>query len=125
MDLDGQFSHGQCDLLCRGHHRGMVRFPHFQQHLRGEGTPLLARLLATAYSLCATFYMYSTLSQQVRTVTDFANGFAAASQTQELSAAAQRMAAFDGTVPSIVNTVFVVAIVIFQLAGIWMKRDSA
>jgi hypothetical protein len=91
----------------------------------GEGTPLLARLLATAYSLCATFYMYSTLSQQVRTVTDFANGFAAASQTQELSAAAQRMAAFDGTVPSIVNTVFVVAIIIFQLAGIWMKRDSA
>jgi hypothetical protein len=75
--------------------------------------PVIAKALTTVYCLCVAFFMYGTLSQQITVLSDFAMGFAQA---------AQRIANADTTVPNIVNVLFVLSIITFQMAGVWMKK---
>ncbi|MAV73052.1 MAG: hypothetical protein CME53_10340 [Halieaceae bacterium] len=84
--------------------------------------PVIAKALTTVYCLCVAFFMYGTLSQQITVLSDFAMGFAQAAQTTEISQAAQRIANADTTVPNIVNVLFVLSIITFQMAGVWMKK---
>ena len=55
-------------------------------------------------------------------VNDFAAGFAELAKTTDISAAAVRLSEIDTTLPSIINIVLVLSIILFQLAGIWMKK---
>lgn len=84
--------------------------------------PVIAKALTTVYCLCVVFFMYGTLSQQLTMLNDFAMGFAELAQTTEISQAAQRIANTDTTVPNIVNILFVLSIITFQMAGVWMKK---
>ena len=84
--------------------------------------PIIAKILTSAYCLCVAFYLFGTLSQQISLLSDFSMGFSELAKTIEISEAAQRIADFDGTVPNIVNLVFVLSIIIFQMAGVWLKK---
>lgn len=86
--------------------------------------PVIAKALATIYCLCVAVFMFRTLSQQVSLLNDFSMGFSQLAKTTEISAAAQRMVNFDATVPSIINGVFVLSIILFQMAGVWMKKSD-
>lgn len=86
--------------------------------------PVIAKALATIYCLCVAVFMFRTLSQQVSLLNDFSMGFSQLAETTEISAAAQRMVNFDATVPSIINGVFVLSIILFQMAGVWMKKSD-
>ena len=86
--------------------------------------PVIAKALATIYCLCVAVFMFRTLSQQVSLLNDFTMGFSQLAETTEISAAAQRMVNFDATVPSIINGVFVLSIILFQMAGVWMKKSD-
>ena len=86
--------------------------------------PVIAKALATIYCLCVAVFMLRTLSQQVSLLNDFSMGFSQLAETTEISAAAQRMVNFDATVPSIINGVFVLSIILFQMAGVWMKKSD-
>ena len=86
--------------------------------------PVIAKALATIYCLCVAVFMFRTLSQQVSLLNDFSMGFSQLAETTEISAAAQRIVSFDATVPSIINGVFVLSIILFQMAGVWMKKSD-
>lgn len=87
-------------------------------------SPMIAKALTTAYCLCVAFFMFGTLSQQVSLINDFSAGFSQLAETTEISGAAQRTADTDTTVQNIVNFVFVLSIIVYQMAGVWMKKSD-
>jgi TRAP-type C4-dicarboxylate transport system permease small subunit len=86
--------------------------------------PMIAKVLTTIYCLCVAFFMFGTLSQQVSLINDFSAGFSQLAETTEISGAAQRIADTDTTVQNIVNFVFVLSIIVYQMAGVWMKKSD-
>ena len=86
--------------------------------------PMISKALTTIYCLCVAFFMFGTLSQQVSLINDFSAGFSQLAETTEISGAAQRIADTDTTIQNIVNLVFVLSIIIFQMAGVWMKKSD-
>ena len=86
--------------------------------------PMISKALTTIYCLCVAFFMFGTLSQQVSLINDFSMGFSQLAETTEISGAAQRIADSDTTIQNIVNLVFVLSIIIFQMAGVWMKKSD-
>lgn len=87
-------------------------------------SPMISKALTTIYCLCVAFFMFGTLSQQVSLINDFSAGFSQLAETTEISGAAQRIADTDTTVQNIVNLVFVLSIIVFQMAGVWMKKSD-
>ena len=87
-------------------------------------SPMIAKALPTAYCLCVAFFMFGTLSQQVSLINDFSAGFSQLAEITEISGAAQRIADSDTTLQNIVNLVFVLSIIAFQMAGVWMKKSD-
>ena len=87
-------------------------------------SPMIAKVLTTIYCLCVAFFMFGTLSQQVSLINDFSAGFSQLAETTEISGAAQRIADTDTTVQNIVNFVFVLSIIVYQMAGVWMKKSD-
>ena len=85
---------------------------------------VIAKALTTIYCLCVAFFMFGTLSQQISMINDFSMGFSMLAETTEISGAAQRIADSDTTLQNIVNVVFVLSIVVFQMAGVWMKKTG-
>ena len=85
-------------------------------------SPAVAKVLASLYCSCIALFLMATLGQQLRLVNDFAAGFAELAKTTDVSAAAIRLSEMDTTLPSILNIVLVLSIILFQLAGIWMKK---
>ena len=85
---------------------------------------IIAKALTTIYCLCVAFFTFGTLSQSVSLINDFSAGFSQLAETTEISQAAQRLADTDTTVQNIVNLVFVLSIIIFQMSGVWMKKSD-
>ena len=85
---------------------------------------MIAKALTTIYCLCVAFFMFGTLSQQVMLINDFSAGFSQLAEITEISGAAQRIADSDTTLQNIVNLVFVLSIIAFQMAGVWMKKSD-
>ena len=85
---------------------------------------MIAKALTTLYCLCVAFFMFGTLSQQVSLINDFSAGFSQLAEITEISGAAQRIADSDTTLQNIVNLVFVLSIIAFQMAGVWMKKSD-
>ena len=84
--------------------------------------PVIAKVLASLYCICIAFFLMFSSLQQLMVVNDFAAGFAELAKTTDISAAAVRLSEIDTTLPSIINIVLVLSIILFQLAGIWMKK---
>ena len=87
-------------------------------------SPLIAKALTTAYCLCVAFFMFINLSGNVSLLNDFAAIFSQLAENTEISEAARRLADTDTTVQNIVNLVFVLSIIVFQMAGVWMKKSD-
>ena len=85
---------------------------------------MIAKALTTIYCLCVSFFMFGTLSQQGSLINDFSAGFSQLAEITEISGAAQRIADSDTTLQNIVNLVFVLSIIAFQMAGVWMKKSD-
>ena len=85
---------------------------------------MIAKALTTIYCLCVAFFMFGTLSQQVSLINDFSAGFSQLAEITEISGAARRIADSDTTLQNIVNLVFVLSIIAFQMAGVWMKKSD-
>ena len=86
------------------------------------GAPMFAKALTTLYCLCVAFFMFGTLSQNTSLLVAFASIFAEMSATTEISSAATELSQFDTTIPTLVNVVFVLSIIMLQMAGVWMKK---
>ena len=82
-------------------------------------TTLIVRLLATTYCLCVAFFMYTGLSASLAMIDDFSWVFSELSNTRGISPISQEIVDFDTTIPTIVNGLFVVSIIAFQLIGVW------
>lgn len=91
----------------------------------GGNAPMIAKVLTTTYCLCVAFFMFGTLSQNTSLLVSFGAIFADMSATTEISAAASELSEFDSTIPTLVNIVFVASILIFQMAGVWMKKSDS
>ena len=87
-------------------------------------SPVIAKALTTLYCLCVAFFMFGTLSQQLSLISDFSMVFSELAKTTEISEAAQRIASGNTSVPNIINIVFVLSIITFQMAGVWMKKSD-
>ena len=87
-------------------------------------SPMIAKALTTAYCLSVAFFMFINLSQNVSLLNDFAAIFSQLAENTEISEAARRLADTDTTVQNIVNLVFVLSIIVFQMAGVWMKKSD-
>lgn len=87
-------------------------------------SPVIAKALTTLYCLCVAFFMFGTLSQQLSLISDFSMVFSELAKTTEISEAAQRIANGNTSVPNIINIVFVLSIITFQMAGVWMKKSD-
>ena len=86
--------------------------------------PTIAKVLTTIYCLCVAFFMFINLSGNVSLLNDFAAMFSQLAENTEISEAARRLADTDTTVQNIVNLVFVLSIIVFQMAGVWMKKSD-
>ena len=82
-------------------------------------TTVIVRLLATTYCLCVAFFMYTGLSASLAMIDDFSWVFSELSKTRGISPISQEIVDFDTTIPTIVNGLFVVSIIAFQLIGVW------
>ena len=82
-------------------------------------TTVIVRLLATTYCLCVAFFMYTGLSASLAMIDDFSWVFSELSNTRGISPISQEIVDFDTTIPTIVNGIFVVSIIAFQLIGVW------
>ena len=80
---------------------------------------VIVRLLATTYCLCVAFFMYTGLSASLAMIDDFSWVFSELSKTRGISPISQEIVDFDTTIPTIVNGLFVVSIIAFQLIGVW------
>ena len=86
---------------------------------QSRDTTVIVRLLATTYCLCVAFFMYTGLSASLAMIDDFSWVFSELSKTRGISPISQEIVDFDATIPTIVNGLFVVSIIAFQLIGIW------
>ena len=84
-----------------------------------NGTITIVKLLATTYCLCVAFFMYTGLSAGLAMINDFSWVFSELSKTRGISPISQEIVDFDATIPTIVNGLFVVSIIAFQLIGVW------
>ena len=80
---------------------------------------VIVRLLATTYCLCVAFFMYTGLSASLAMIDDFSWVFSELSKTRGISPISLEIVDFDATIPTIVNGLFVVSIIAFQLIGVW------
>ena len=86
---------------------------------QSRDTTVIVRLLATTYCLCVAFFMYTGLSASLAMIDDFSWVFSELSKTRGISPISQEIVDFDATIPKIVNGLFVVSIIAFQLIGVW------
>ena len=86
---------------------------------QNRDTTVIVRLLATTYCLCVAFFMYTGLSASLAMIDDFSWVFSELSKTRGISPISQEIVDFDTTIPTIVNGLFVVSIIAFQLIGVW------
>jgi len=86
---------------------------------QSRDTTVIVRLLATTYCLCVAFFMYTGLSASLAMIDDFSWVFSELSKTRGISPISQEIVDFDATTPTIVNGLFVVSIIAFQLIGVW------
>jgi len=86
---------------------------------QSRDTTVIVRLLATTYCLCVAFFMYTGLSASLAMIDDFSWVFSELSKTRGISPISQEIVDFDTTIPTIVNGLFVVSIIAFQLIGVW------
>ena len=86
---------------------------------QSRDTTVIVRLLATTYCLCVAFFMYAGLSASLAMIDDFSWVFSELSKTRGISPISQAIVDFDATIPTIVNGLFVVSIIAFQLIGVW------
>ena len=86
---------------------------------QSRDTTVIVRLLATTYCLCVAFFMYTGLSASLAMIDDFSWVFSELSKTRGISPISQEIVDFDTTIPTIVNGLFVVSIITFQLIGVW------
>ena len=86
-------------------------------------SPAVGKVLGSIYCLTVSFFMAFTMSQGSVLLNDIASGFKTIAETQEISAAAQRIVDI-GDVPAlnVIQIAFVAAIILMQLAQIWMKK---
>jgi hypothetical protein len=86
---------------------------------QSRDTTVIVRLLATTYCLCVAFFMYTGLSASLAMIDDFSWVFSELSKTRGISPISQEIVDFDATIPTMVNGLFVVSIIAFQLIGVW------
>ena len=86
---------------------------------QSRDTTVIVRLLATTYCLCVAFFMYTGLSASLAMIDDFSWVFSELSKTRGISPISLEIVDFDATIPTIVNGLFVVSIIAFQLIGVW------
>ena len=86
---------------------------------QSRDTTVIVRLLATTYCLCVAYFMYTGLSVSLAMIDDFSWVFSELSKTRGISPISQEIVDFDTTIPTIVNGLFVVSIITFQLIGVW------
>ena len=86
---------------------------------QSRDTTVIVRLLATTYCLCVAFFMYTGLSASLAMIDDFSWVFSELSKTRGISPISQEIVDFDATILTIVNGLFVVSIIAFQLIGVW------
>ena len=86
---------------------------------QSRDTIVIVRLLATTYCLCVAFFMYTGLSASLAMIDDFSWVFSELSKTRGISPISQEIVDFDATIPTIVNGLFVVSIIAFQIIGVW------
>ena len=86
---------------------------------QSRDTTVIVRLLATTYCFCVAFFMYTGLSASLAMIDDFSWVFSELSKTRGISPISQEIVDFDTTIPTIVNGLFVVSIIAFQLIGVW------
>ena len=86
---------------------------------QSRDTTVIVRLFATTYCLCVAFFMYTGLSASLAMINDFSWVFSELSKTRGISPISQEIVDFDATIPTIVNGLFVVSIIAFQIIGVW------
>lgn len=85
--------------------------------------PNFGKALATVYCVCMSGFSWQVMVGLVGLGRGFGVLFKELSTTQEISAGAQELAAQpDLTLSYIVISLFVLSVIVMQLAGIWMKK---
>ncbi len=90
-----------------------------------ENAPIVGKILGSVYCLTVAFFTAFTLSQGSVLLNDTAAAFRIVAETQEISAAAQHIVEMaDIPMLNPVQIAFLAAIVLMQLAQIWMKKTD-
>tara|TARA_E500000331_G_C17248459_1_gene710083 strand:- start:1516 stop:1923 length:408 start_codon:yes stop_codon:yes gene_type:complete len=88
-----------------------------------ENAPIVGKILGSIYCLTVSYFTSFTLSQGSVLINDAAAGFRIVAETQEISAAAQRIVDMaDIPMLNPIQITFLAATALMQLAQIWMKK---